>query len=233
MENESLFLTRDCLASLSSDRSLASFELACRGGAGLLRIHANPGSQPGLTTGESEHPFDIVFAPDRVSIAWTAQSGERHTALFEMSDDVQDLASLVNDPLTLPHLAVALDLDRPAPLEPALGLAGPVITADALRILIRHAAVTDLLFGSDGRECSLQFQVRRGFAGVDQRPPNDWIGLDFTESEADLAWFDENSTFQIQSFHLPEDADQLSACLADPLGRVALAGSGSGKNDAP
>ncbi|SMC72806.1 hypothetical protein [Rhizobium sp. RU36D] len=215
--HETLYLLRETLAALVEDKRIKSFSLGCREGMGLLDIRFRPGLVPGLNLRRGE----ILFAPEHLGVCWEQVDGLRRGISIK-GEDPDQIAGLLLDPMAL--LLPVTGNDVPWQLREAKPSEGFKISCAAIRMLLRHASVTDLLFGSDGSECSLQFQLADGFAGICSQSPEDWVGLDFDDTTADLSWFDRTGNYSIRSYRWPDDADVLARLEVDPLGHVMLAG---------
>ena len=219
-----LYITRGTLASLCAERSLDGFCLMSAGGGGRLRMVPKPGH---LVRYRAGTPLDVLFEPGHIVTAWTAADGSRQARRIEANGD--DLFDLVNDPLSLfrPGTDGAA---APCPDDPAPHAFG--FDRETFAMLLRHAAIGDMLFGSDGRECTFQFQVAHGFAGTCDRPPRDWIGVEFSDHAVELGWFDWNGTFRMRSLQLPRDMAEAARLAADPLSPVMRDGIGANMAEA-
>ncbi len=214
--HETLYLLRETLAALVEDKRIRSFSLGCREGMGLLDITFRPGLVPGLNLSRGE----ILFAPEHLGIFWERADGLGR-GISMISRDPDQIALMLLDPMAL-LLPVTGNDDPWQPLA-AKPAAGFKISCAAIRMLLRHSSVSDLLFGSDGRESSLQFQLANGFAGISSQSPQDWVGLDFDDKTADLSWFDRHGEYHIHSYRWPDDQQALLRLGTDPLGQVMLA----------
>lgn len=224
MDVHSLYMAGDTLADLAADGRVSSYLLASEGGRARLGLFLKTGCMPGLMTGEQGPPVDIIFAWGYVAFRLTLADGTCVLTRPAARLEPEEIEELLTEPLALVSLAVASGGSwNRAETAPAIPRPDLHVTGDTIAMLQRHAAVSDLVFGSDGRECTLQFQLLRSFAGVDSRPGFDWVGIEFDEERADIGWFDDRQGFEMSSYCLPEDADALAALLADPLGHVLAA----------
>lgn len=225
MESATVYMTRDTLAQLAADPRLADFRLSCRAGRGRLDLCLKEGSLPGAKTGSNAPPVTLTFDAHRAEVAFTDPEGRLQMRAFD-ERRIGSIATLVNAPLG--WQGVPADLIEPSLLEEDWLAERPVAGIDrqAIGMLLRHISVRDLLFGSNGRECTLQFQLAAGFAGTHVEAPLDWVGIDFDERQTDLSWFDRQGTFRMSSFRNPMNSTEIGQLFADPLGHVL-------KNDSP
>ena len=223
MTGETLYIPCDMLAAIMADGRVAGMTLSSSEGKGMLSLQVKAGSVEGISAAAGETRLDLLFAPSHLCARWKDEDGVCE-AQFYGDDCPHILEELLMQPLQLPRLARRLMVLQTSAEQRLADLKGPQFSAQTILMLLRHTAVSDLLFGSDGREATLQFQITNGYAGVDDRPPQDWIGIDFTERGADLSWFDRNGVFQSLWFAAAGDEQALRTLCMDPLGCVLREG---------
>lgn len=219
MESDTAYMLSDTLRSLCNDPRLLDIRLSNTGGRGVVELTLKPGSLPGISSGGPDPSVTVVFDARRAELHYRDPAGRFLTLLLE-GPHHPPVEAVINSPLEMLSLLLHSPLATEAP-EQWSGIGNrPAIDLAALRLLLRHALVTDLQFGSNGRECTFQFQVADSFAGTAADPPRNWIGLDFNDRSADLGWFDRDGGFRMTSFQLPEDSAETGQLFADPLGHV-------------
>jgi hypothetical protein len=204
-----LFVTRDILHSLAENRSLVRFSLGCERGLARVDLQLKPDlvAAPGFYT--------ICFGPDRLLLADHQSTldlgGKRRKAAPEL------LVHLLPNPQVLERELKRSKLDVTTGAPPPCG---PQIEDAALAMLLRHVAVSDLVFGSDGTECSFQFQLTGVFTQVCQRAPFDWVGLDFGAGHLDLSWFRPEGDLLLKAHRWPSKRAEIERITRNPLGVV-------------
>jgi hypothetical protein len=224
MQAETLYIPSGALAALVADRRVMRMSLASSSGRGLISLLVKAGSVDGVAAMAGDTRFDLLFDPSCVSVLWLSENGLREEAHFEADGSIAALEELVLKPFSLPRMARWLGLSKPVAVRPPVGVSGPIFQRETILMLLRHSAVADIVFGSNGLEATLQFQVRNGYGGVDERPPQDWVGVDFTEAAADVSWFDHDGSFHLTSLATATDHESILALCADPLGHVLKEG---------
>jgi hypothetical protein len=204
-----LFVTRDIFSSLMENRSLMGFSLGCERGLARLDLVLKPGLA--AATGR----YTVCFGPDRLLLADHQSTldlgGKRRKAAPEL------LVHLLANPQVLERELKRSKLDATNGAPPPCG---PRIEDAAIAMLLRHVAISDLAFGSDGTECSLQFRLTGGFPQVCQRPPFDWVGLDFGAGHLDLSWFRPEGDLLLKAHRWPSQRVEIERITRDPLGAV-------------
>lgn len=224
MERQPVYIVRDTLEAFCGDPRVTDFRLSTFRGRGRLDLYLREGCMPGLSTGRESGDVVLLFSPFGAALHATGADGQ--PLVFAAGDEDEEAGDLVNAPLAW------LAGRRRAPMEP-VDEAGPPtpsrmpgINRAALQLLMRHVSVTDLVFGSDGQECSLQFRLRDGYAGICANPPMDWVGIDFDDDSVDLGWFDSQGSFRMSSFGRLEHGIEIDRLFADPLGHVLKGDNG-------
>lgn len=208
-----LFVTRDILRSLTENRGLLGFSLGCEKGLGRLDLVLKPG------LADAPGRYTICFGPDRLLLA-------DHQSTLDLARKGRRAApELLGHLLTNPQvLARELKRSKQEVTEGAPAWSGPQIDGAALIVLLRHIAISDLTFGSDGTECSLQFQLKGDFPQLCNRPPFDWVGLDFGAGYLDFSWFGCECELLLKSYRWPSQRAQIERITRDPLGAVLSCG---------
>lgn len=219
MDSQPVYIVRDTLAELSNDPRVVDFALSTFKGRGRLDLHLKDGCAPGLRTGQPDRPVVMLFDPQAAELLARDENGD----LLTLSADVADpdrMAILVNAPLAWlgeasRSTARVRSDDAQVPADHPAGL-----NRAALGLLLRHVNVTDMVFGSDGRECSFQFQLADGYGGISKNAPEDWVGLDFDDATVELGWFDLEGCFRMKTFRRSKHGIEIAHLFADPLGHV-------------
>lgn len=171
---------------------------------------------------EHQARYGLCFGADRLFIDDRSSSVELTASRSDVVPD--EISALLGNPFSLAETIRRSKVMTPISAD---SISGPRIGRHALVMLLRHDAVRDLVFGSNGSECSLQFQLAAGFASVCPEAPLDWIGLDFSEKSLDLSWFDPEGRLVMASHKWPKHAAVIDEIVLDPLAAVLRAGQGT------
>lgn len=183
----------------------------------LLRVVLRREGKGGRALAFSARRIEVRITGGGILTTWLDRTGRRHLVADEPG------LSCLFDLLVTGHVPMARKL---GPGEPGLArepAPARSLIARATFESLDHPAVGDFMLGFDGRECSLQFQLGQGFAGISTTASLDWVGCDFDERTLDMSWFDTQDHYHITAFDLARDGAAARAAMADPIAFVLSA----------